>query len=317
MLVSTPGTLGGGASFPPAGTLLASACGSPDNGPGVGENYSDANGNTFFGSFTLFQEFADGAGGSYWVNSGNNHQDTNAACWYPAYFYDYNTFSGQNFAWGGCGQTGSFEYGATNNYGYWNGDGTETNSGYSYMYGYPSGYLIYDSGCCQVYYDGSYGYYVSDNCGGGCPTAGSYDHSGCVASDGPDASGTWQSGAWIYADFYTDGFCGYYQANQQTNTNGCYYPYGYWLSYSGSGADLNWNVYDSCSNWISGGSYTYSTSSGGDMADGSGGSFPNWYGWSANYGDLIASGSYTDCDSNYYNYNVRYDGSGGYYVETY
>lgn len=108
-------------------------------------------------------------GGSYWTNQGPNHGDQASSCWLPAYFYTAYSSSGISFHWFGCGSEGDFEYGSAFSFIYANGDGTETSGVGSNDYGYYSGYLIYDngSGCCDVYYDGNGGYYVSDTCGGG------------------------------------------------------------------------------------------------------------------------------------------------------
>ena len=170
MLVSTPGILGGVPSYPPAGTWLSSVCSGPDAHDQGNADYYDYNGTLFNGMFTLWEQFADGAGGSYWTNFGNNTSDNYypaTACWYPLYFYTNNTYTQSTVYWEACGSSGDFAYGYSWGYQYWNGDGHSTTEGGSGDYGYSYGYLIYDSGCCQVYYDGSGGYYVSDNCGGG------------------------------------------------------------------------------------------------------------------------------------------------------
>jgi hypothetical protein len=320
MIVGLPGLVGShGGGFPPAGTWLSSVCSGWESHDQGNANYTDANGTNFYGMFTLWEQFADGAGGSYWYSYGNNATDGRnpaTSCWLPQYFYTYNTANPVTFHWEGCGNSGDFEYGANVNFGYSNGDGTINDVGYFNNYNYPSGTLIFDGGCCQVFYDGMSGYYVSDNCGGGCPGNGTYAYSGCVQTSGYDASGQYWDGTWVYADFYNDGSCGYYQQNQQTNSNGCYYPYGYWLTYEASSSSLHWYIYDSCGSPVSDGDYTYSTSYYGTRAEVSGGYYYDGGSTGASYGDVITTVTYYDpCADTYYNTYVRYDGMGGYYLE--
>lgn len=320
MLVSLPGILGSasGPVYPPAGTLLSSNCSgnvAHDGGP---TDYYDTYGTPFNGMFTLWQEFADGAGGSYWTQADNASNGT-TSCWLPAYFYFYNNPSEATFEWSGCGGSGTFAYGSNYDYSYSNGDGTATtNSGFN-SYEYPSGYTIYDngSGCCYVYFDGMSGYYVSDTCGGGCAEYGTFLYSGCNNIGAYDASGQYWNGTWVYGNFYADGDCGTYFSSLSENSDGCYYPNGYWMSYSNAPSSFDWYIYDTCGNYITSGSFTYSNNWSGDVADGSGGSNYTTGMWSAGYGDYITGGSYSDCDSNYYNFEVYYDGSGGYYVNTF
>lgn len=326
MLVSTPGILGsaGGGGFPPYGTLLSSVCSGPeahDQGDGT---YYDVNSNSFVGMFTLWEQLADGSGGSFWVNQGNNQQDVNVSCWLPQYFYFSTATDGAFVSWSGCGSSGNFEYGANISYGYWNGDGTQTTGGYFNDYGFASGTLIYDngSGCCYVYYDGAGGYYVSDSCGGGggggggCDAYGTWLGYGCVTVDGYDAAGNYWSGAWQYAELYADGNCGSYTVVIGSNTMGCYLPYGYWISYSSSPSTGEWIVNDSCGNYVANGNYTYANSWGGEQADGNGGTYAGGGSWQADSGYQFTSGSYSDCDGNYYNYQILSDGSSGYYINT-
>lgn len=323
MIIDLPGIVGhsSGGGYPPAGTWLSSVCSGPDahdQGNGV---YYDVNNYDFHGMFTLWEQFADGSGGSYWVNQGNNAQDTNhspyVACWLPQYFYYENNSGTYSFDWSACGQSGNFAYGSYYTYAYSNGDGT-TSSGGSGGNWYGSGYTIYDSGCCQVYFDGNSGYYVSDNCGGGCPSQGTYLSSGCGYTSGYDQSGQYWQGYWQYGDFYADGSCGQnFSPNGDPNSNGCWYPSGYWLEYSSSQQSLHWYVYDSCQNTVAEGDFTYYTSFGGTRADGSGGVYADGGSWSASEGQTIATGSYYDCDGNSYNYEVYSNGGSGYNVNTY
>ena len=331
MFIVLPGIVGhssGGGGYPPYGTWLSSVCSGPNAHDQGATDYFDVNGTMFTGMFTLWEQFADGNGGSYWTNYGNNAQDTNnppyLACWLPQYFYFDNSSNEVGFYWEACGSSGTFNYGQSSSYGYYNGDGSSTTGGGFSSYGYSSGWVIYDSSCCQVYYDGYSGYYYSDNCGGGgggggCPELGTYAYSGCVSTSGNDAKGQYWSGAWAYADFYNDGYCGYYQTNEQGNANGCYYPNGYWTTYYIDAANsFDWYVYDSVSNYVASGSFTYEIYAHGDRQNGNGSGGTEMDYWSANEGQQIASGSFTDSGDLYsYNYIVTYNGSQGYNVNIY
>lgn len=329
MFIVLPGIVGhssGGGGYPPYGTWLASVCSGNTGHDSGNTDYYDVNGNVFNGMFTLYQQFADGSGGSYWSNYGDNStdgRDPSTSCWLPQYFYFSNGNEEVGFWWEACGSSGTFYYGQNSYYSYSNGDGTTSSGGGFNSYGYGSGYLIYDSGCCQVYFDGNSGYYYSDNCGGGggggggCDSYGTYLGTGCYSSDGYDAAGNYWTGAWSYAEFYADGNCGSYPNVIGSNTMGCYLPSGYWISYSSTPSIGSWYIYDTCSNLVASGDYVYSVSSGGEQADGAGGSYAAGGTWQAEYGYQFASGSYSDCDSNYYNYQVLSDGSSGYYIYTY
>lgn len=322
MIVGLPGLVGshGGGNFPPAGTLLSSVCSGRNGNAGGATDYYDVNGTLFVGMFTLYEELADGSGGSYWVIVGDNTNDSFSSCWLPQFFYTVNGSNPTTLSWSGCGSSGTFQYGTDVFFTFYNGDGTETGSGYHNDFGYSSGYTIYDnnSGCCYVYYDGNGGYYVSDSCGGGCPAGGNYSFDGCVSFSGNDASGQYWDGTWAYAYFYTDGNCGYYPIIQGYNSNGCYFPYGYWVSYNFYPNSFDWGVYDSSNNFVSGGNFTYSNSYDGNQADGFGSTNYRTGGWMASGGDLIASGSYYDmAQDTWYNYEVRFDGGIGYYVITF
>lgn len=323
MFIDLPGIVGsrsgGGGGFPPAGTWLSSVCSGPDaHDQGAGQ-YTDANSTPFFGMFTLWEQFADGNGGSYWVNYGNNTSDgrnPTTSCWLPQYFYFYNESGTSSFYWEACGSSGNFSYGSYSSYAYSDGNGSTVYGGGSSNW-YSAGYTIYDSGCCQVYYDGNSGYYYSDNCGGGggCDSYGTYLGSTCLSTSGTDASGQYWNGTWTYADIYADGNCGQYYAGQTDNANGCYYPSGYWYSYNPSSSVLYWYVYDACGNGIASGSYTFATYAEGYMADGYGGQYYTTSSWSAEMGTQISSGTFTDCYGNFVNYIVTYDGNGEYAVQ--
>ena len=323
MFVNLPGVIGRTSSggFPPAGTWLASVCSGPDAHDQGNADYTDANGSVFNGMFSLWEQLADGAGGSNWTKIGDNQTDgqtPTTSCWFPQYFYFSNGTDQVGFYWEACGSSGNFYYGQNYFYSYSNGDGTTSSGGGYGSYGYSEGYTIYDSVCCQVYYDGNSGYYYSDNCGGGvCPSYGTSLGSGCVSTSGTDAAGNYWSGAWVYADFFADGNCGQYTGNEVTNLNNCYYPSGFWTEYSSSQSTNDWYLYDSCSNYVASGTYVYANSSSGQQADGSGGTYSAGGSWNASYGDYFIGGSYSDCDGNYYNYEVRSDGMNGYYFNIY
>lgn len=315
MIVGLPGLVGSH-GFPAAGTRLSSVCSGPSSHDSGNSNYYDSQGTNFNGMFTLWQQFADGAGGSYWTSYGDNSNDGHTACWYPVNFYVYFSGSDQGFDWYGCGTSGHFVYGSYSSFSYWNGDGTTTDySGTSYYYS--AGYLIFDSGCCQVYYDGSSGYYVSDNCGGGCPDAGQIISNGCNATDGYDAAGNYWQGSWNYGSFYTDGSCGQYFQFEQTNYNGCWLPAGYWMSYQNTPGVLTWYVYDTdgSGTQIGSGDFAFSSNYDGYQADGSGGSYYSSGGGNAAPGQEIANGTYFDNggQATYY-FFVYSDGYSGYYV---
>jgi hypothetical protein len=71
----------------------------------------------------------------------------------------------QNFDWSGCGSSGNFVYQREGNYFFADGYCGEYSSPITIDEGYPNN--IYDSGCCQVVYEGYGNWNVYDNCGGG------------------------------------------------------------------------------------------------------------------------------------------------------
>lgn len=322
MLVSTPGILGSGAPPPPPpGEWISSVCSGPDSPTQGPVDYYDANNNVFNGTFNLWEQFTDGLGGYYWTNYGANLQDNkspNTACWLPAYFYAYNNNNTWSFYWYGCGNEGNFDYGSSYGYSYYNGDGTTTTGGGGGNW-YNAGYLIYDSGCCQVYFDGTSGYYVSDNCGGGggCTEYGTWLGNGCNNNNGYDASGQYFEGAWTYGSFYADGNCGTYFELIGENTDGCYYPAGWKFDYTSGSSSFSWTVYESNGNAVAYGDYTYATSwYSSAVANGSGGTYSDGYAWEASLGDYISNGTYFDySEGQSYWFYVYYDGSGGFYVD--
>ena len=174
MFVALPGFLGlaGGTVYPPYGTLITSQCSGYSAYDSGSEVYTDAEGNPWTGMFTLWQELADGAGGSFWQNSGNNAYDDYSSCWYPE-GYCITNYSGDNYLyWVACGSNGEFgPYGYYYTIYYSDGAGGYYDASGGGYYSPPdAGDIIYQSGesnCCTVYYDGGGGYYVDDQCGGG------------------------------------------------------------------------------------------------------------------------------------------------------
>ena len=306
---------------PPYGTLLSSHCGGYSAQDAGVETYYDEVGTPFEGMFTLWEQLADGAGGYFWSSPGNNASDELTNCYYPYGFcVDANT--SDNFvAWDSCGSSGNFgPWSYSYDYTYSDGFGGTYNSSGGGAYTPPySGDIIYQSGvdnCCTVYYDGAGGYYVSDSCGGGCPEYGTYLSDGCNSTDGYDASGAFFSGTWTFGSFYADGECGQYFVEAGTDMNGCYHPDGWKFDYTSYNDSVHWTVTDSEANTQAEGDFTYSSGwSSSNIADGAGGTYPGGSSWSANYGDLIASGTYYDNGLAYdVYYEVFADGMGGYWV---
>lgn len=294
--------------YPPYGTVLNSFCGGHWDTP----HYIDASGNQWDGAFTLYHEIADGNGG-YFQDSGSENSDP---CFYPDGYVVSAGEGESRVDWNGCGNSGSFGY-AT----YWfaeiaNGNGTTRWNGGGSDYGYYAGYLISDYGCCYIRYDGSGGYYEDNQCESGCPGAGQYVGTGCISTDGVDASGAYFEGAWQYGDYYTDGNCGTYASPTGGNTNGCYYPSGWKFDYSSGSNNFDWYVQDSQQNNVASGNFTYYTWwASADVADGNGGTSGASGSWNAYSGQQIDFGFYTEpSDGNLWWYQVSSDGGSGYYV---
>lgn len=326
MFVALPGFIGsasGGPVYPPYGTLISSHCSGWSAQDAGNENYSDASANVWNGMYTTWQELANGSGGSFWQSLGNNSSDIYSSCWYPFGFY-LQFENGENFLrWNGCGNSGSFgPTGSYYNYVQADGNGgTYSNSGGSTYLPPYDGDIIYQSGdgnCCTVYYDGSNSYHVNDTCVV-CPPYGTFLGTGCQATTGTDAAGSYYEGAWNYGSFYADGSCGSYFDFGGTNTSGCYLPYGWKFDYTPYSNSLHWVVRGEYASLQAEGDFTYSYgSSSTAVSDGAGGTFPESYSWSASYGDLIANGQYYDpALSINMDYYVYYDGEGGYYVVQY
>lgn len=338
MFVALPGFLGsagGGPVYPPAGTLLSSHCSGVSAQDAGNEPYTDAQGTIWNGMFTTWQELADGSGGSYWQSLGNNSSDIYSSCWYP-YGFCLSLSGGDYYLeWTACGSNGSFGptgYSYSNDFADGSG-GIYTVSG-SGIYDPPSaGQLIYQSGaenCCQVYYDGDNGYYVNDTCPV-YPPAGTLLSSVCSgttsqssgAEDYIDASGAAFNGTFTLWEEIADGSGGSswnsVGNNASDDYSSCWLPYGYKFDYAPYSNSLHWQVSDSGATVQAEGDYGYASGwSSTAVSDGSGGTFPDSYSWSATMGDLIASGFYYDTPlSELWVYYVYYDGSGGYYTVQY
>jgi len=306
-----------GPSYPSQGTVLAAYC-AGYAGPSGTTTYTDAQGGQWNnGSYTLYEDVADGNGGYTTIQVGDNTSANGTSCWYPMGYCTSYSSGETTVYWTGCGATGDFAYGSYSSGQAADGNGGSYSFGGSSDYGYGYGHQIYDAGngCCYVNYDGNGGYYVSDNCSA-CPPFGQYVGSGCVPTSGYDASGQYFDGAWQYADVYSDGSCGTYNYVQATNGYGCYYPQGWKLDYTSYQDTFDWYVTDSQQNNVGSGNFAYHTwwySEG--VANGDGSTHGENGDWQAPYGLQIASNTYYDIgyDQTWW-YAVYSDGSNGYYV---
>lgn len=205
----------------------------------------------------------------------------------------------------------------------WDGNGgfaysSEYTAGSYYAYGTEIGQGYYDSngsGPYTLYWSDNGGIYDSYQGGSNCDSYGTYYGSVCTEGGTYDATGNYFTGTWDSQNAYADGSCGTYYEYVGSNTNGCYYPYGFYTSYTDNPSYSNWYVYDSSSNLVAYNSFTYASYGESNMADGSGGNIYNSWNWSMNNGDQIATGEYYDSnDGMTYYYTVYYDGNGGFYV---
>lgn len=144
--------------------------------------------------------------------------------------------------------------------------------------------------------------------------------SSCVYWEGYDAVNNWWSGYYASESVYADGNGGSFTGGG-LNQDGCWLPSGYVSSVGASyGHQYLWyEVYDSSYNQVTSGESAIYYQYDAEVADGYG-QFVTSYGLSftASSGYVLASGNYYDSNyGSYYNYEVIYDGMGGYYVNTY
>jgi hypothetical protein len=127
--------------------------------------------------------------------------------------------------------------------------------------------------------------------------------SSCSEWTSTDAAGQSWTSYHAYTTVIADGQGNTYTTNT-LNSSGCYFPYGYCI-------ETNVQISSSTVYWEAceqNGSATYSYSYGNVRADGYGSTFTETTGgWSANYGDYIATTS-SGC-------TIYHNGMGGYYVE--
>lgn len=62
----------------------------------------------------------------------------------------------------------------------------------------------------------------------------------CQSTSGNDAIGTYYEGAWTAIGVYANGSGGTYNSSIGNNTSGCFYPAGYYISFSQYDVYLNW-----------------------------------------------------------------------------
>ena len=144
--------------------------------------------------------------------------------------------------------------------------------------------------------------------------------SSCVYWEGNDSLGVYYSGYYASESVYADGNGGTFTGGG-VNQDGCWLPAGYVTSV-GSTYNQNYlwyEVYDSYYTQVAYGESAIYYEYDAEVADGGGGTTSDTgLSFYAPGGFIMASGNYYD--SNYgqeYNYEVIYDGYGGYYVNTY
>lgn len=115
--------------------------------------------------------------------------------------------------WSGCGNYGWNVYSSVVNDAF-----TDGNCG-EYLvlvstYQAPTGHIFYDTGCCQIHYDGGTSYYIVDNCNPPCPPVGPTGSSRMVNPSSFYWTGCGEVGTFDYAgdieEEYFDGSCGYF-----------------------------------------------------------------------------------------------------------
>lgn len=141
--------------------------------------------------------------------------------------------------------------------------------------------------------------------GSGFLPAGTLISTFCESTSGNDAGGTYYTGAWNYSGVYADGVGGTYTGIIGENTNGCYYPSGFYNSYSESLSSISWTNSRSGES----GDYTWYGSYSWTVSDGSGGSSSGGTGIQFGYYGTIINSYFDPSDG--YNYIVAFDPNGG------
>ncbi|CAB4149844.1 hypothetical protein UFOVP543_37 [uncultured Caudovirales phage] len=222
-------------SYPPAGTFITAVCASQSDPNVASQTYYDANGTAFTGGYDLWEQYHDGYGGSYWSNFGTGASNSPNACYLPYGFYTNNNSGYYSVTWSACGSYGNFgPTGEYYEYSYSTGGGNfESGSGNQYYNPPANGDVIYDGGCCVVYYDGYNGYYTSDTCNP-CPAYGEFVRDADdTYVEVPDGSGNYffdgNNNVWL-----ADGNCGEYFYYSGLYSSGTYIT-------SSGGYDYYWN----------------------------------------------------------------------------
>ena len=144
--------------------------------------------------------------------------------------------------------------------------------------------------------------------------------SSCVYWEGNDSLGVYYSGYYASESVYADGNGGTFTGGG-VNQDGCWLPSGYVISVGSTYNEsyLYYEVYDSFSNTVASGESAIYYEYDAEVADGGGGTTSDTgIGFYATGGFIMASGDYYDSgDGQYYNYEVIYDGYGGFYVNSY
>ena len=235
-------------------------------------------------------------------------------------------------AWSGCGNYGWNVYNSVVNNAFTDGNCGEYLVHVS-TYQAPAGHIFYNTGCCQVHYDGGTSYYIVDNCNPPCPPMGPTGSTRTVNPSSFQWTGCSESGTFDYAgdieDEWHDGSCGYYwqqngtwtasdgQIIFQNGANNCCtvvytsYNNSYQVNDSccaESGTEIRTETSDSTLNWSScdnSGTWVYNTATTVYYADGNCGE----YSAGSNYEQPVGTVIYDNgcCQ-------VYYQGSAGYGV---
>jgi hypothetical protein len=140
---------------------------------------------------------------------------------------------------------------------------------------------------------------------GGFRPAGILISSYCQGISGFDAAGHYYSGSWVSVGVYTNGTGGTYESPIGENTNGCYYPSGYYLTYNEFPSKISWINSQSGQS----GEYTWYAAYSWTVADGAGGSTSGGTGIQFGYYGTIINSYFNSTDGR--NYIVAFDPLGG------